>query len=375
MRSCVRRTFPRCVCAVGLLLPLLWAVSATACTQDDGGGPGADSPELVLVDSVVLEQSDSVFVGIATDVLALGDGTFVVADPQSYSVQRYAADGRLLRRIGRRGGGPGEFPLPPGRMASDGDSVLYVLAGPQVQAIDLATGAFRWNSPVPPALANGLAVWQGNVLVKRIDAERRTSIGVLTESSDSVVPAGPFPHPLGTHPVIDQSHLSAIAIAPRHGIDSVAFTLLATDYVYIGPLDGSSYDSIAIPVVRRRGSRPDVIARLVADPENAGTDSYVPSVPWLLASLPDGRLAALHMDAELVGRRFQGRLHLSIIDPARRRACADAEVPAPLDPVPLATLRGDTLFVLVQEIADAASVRTLIHKYAIRLDRCQWRDG
>jgi hypothetical protein len=202
--------------------------------------------------------------------------------------------------------------------------------------------AFRyllWRKSIRLALAAGIAASRGHVFVTRVDPERRTSIGVVSEAADSAMPAGPFPHPPGTSPVIDESHLSALAIAPRHGIDSVAFTLLAADFLFIGPLDGSTYDSIAIPVLRRQGSRPDLIRQFVANPSSAGLDTYKPSVPWKLATLPDGNVASLTLDAELANSRFQGKFFLSVVDPAKRRACADAEVPAPIDPVPAVAFR------------------------------------
>jgi hypothetical protein len=101
-------------------------------------------------------------------------------------------------------------------------------------------------------------------------------------------------------------------------------------------------------------------------------DTYKPSVPWKIATLPNGNVASLTLDGELVESRFQGRFFLSVVDPAGRRACADAEVLAPVDPIPTATFRADTLFVLVQEMSAATDVRTVIRKFRIRTDRCAW---
>jgi hypothetical protein len=356
----------------GTLALTLFALIGGCAGSESDRMPASPHPELLYVDSVVLVQTDSVFVGWPIDVAPLADGTFLVADALSHSLQHYGVNGEVLGLIGRQGSGPGEFEYPVARLVVDGDSLIFVLTGPQVQSIAFPSGVFSWRKPVRLGLAAGIAASRGHVFVRRIDPERRTSIGVVTESVDSAMPAGPFPHPLGTSPVIDESHFSALAIVPRHGIDSVAFTLLAADFLFIGPLDGSTYDSIAIPVLRRQGSRPDLIRKFVAEPSTADLDTFKPSVPWKLATLPDGNVASLTLDGELANDRFQGKFFLSVVDPAKRRACADAEVPAPIDPVPAAAFRADTLLVLVQEVSVTTEVRTLIRKYQIRTDRCVW---
>jgi hypothetical protein len=354
-----------------LVLSILAPIGGCGGSESDRM-PASPHPQLLYVDSVVLVQTESVFVGWPVDVAPLADGTFLVADGLSHSLQHYGANGEVLELIGRQGGGPGEFEYPLARLVTDGDSLVFVLTGPQVQSVAWPSGIFLWRKSIRLAPAAGIAASRGHVFVTRVDPERRTSIGVISEAADSAMPAGPFPHPLGTSPVIDESHLSALAIAPRHGIDSVAFTLLAADFLFIGPLDGSTYDSIAIPVLRRQGSRPDLIRQFVADPSSAGLDTYKPSVPWKLATLPDGNVASLTLDAELANSRFQGKFFLSVVDPAKRRACADADVPAPIDPVPAVAFRADTLLVLVQEVSVTTEVRTLIRKYQIRTDRCAW---
>jgi hypothetical protein len=102
-----------------------------------------------------------------------------------------------------------------------------------------------------------------------------------------------------------------------------------------------------------------------------GPEIYTPSRPWLIAPLSSGQIAYLTADLRLLTDRFTGELHLSVIDPSSRRACADARVNSPADAWPLAAIRGDTVFVLTQEIT-GATLRTIIREYTIGTAGCRW---
>lgn len=64
-----------------------------------------------LADTITPEQPDSVPIGLISGIDFAADGSFVIADVRSARVMRYAADGRLLARMGRQGYGPGEFQM------------------------------------------------------------------------------------------------------------------------------------------------------------------------------------------------------------------------------------------------------------------------
>ncbi len=64
-----------------------------------------------LADTITPEQPDSVPIGLISGIDFAADGSFVISDVRSARVMRYAADGRLLARMGRQGYGPGEFQM------------------------------------------------------------------------------------------------------------------------------------------------------------------------------------------------------------------------------------------------------------------------
>lgn len=65
-----------------------------------------------LVDTVVLEQPDTLPIVRISGVDRAPDGTLVLSDPSEAMVKVFAPDGRLLRVLGRKGRGPAEFLLP-----------------------------------------------------------------------------------------------------------------------------------------------------------------------------------------------------------------------------------------------------------------------
>lgn len=73
-----------------------------------------------------LEGKDEEMFGTISGLAVAADGTIYVYDSQVPALRAYDAEGRFLRTIGRRGGGPGEYENSDGGMAvlSDGHIVL-----------------------------------------------------------------------------------------------------------------------------------------------------------------------------------------------------------------------------------------------------------
>ena len=88
---------------------------------------------------------------------------------------------------------------------------------------------------------------------------------------------------------------------------------------------------------------------------------------------PQG-VVAVHFDYTLQGSLPTARAFVSLLAPDLRRGCIDAPLEVSQDARPLVAFRGDTLFVLEQEIvADEKSV-TRITPYVVSAAGC-WRDA
>lgn len=85
----------------------------------------AFAQEFSLVDSVALEQADSAVIARISGIDVDDSGRILIGDVSEGNVKLFASDGRLLRILGRKGGGPGEFSAPRyPRFGADG--LIYV---------------------------------------------------------------------------------------------------------------------------------------------------------------------------------------------------------------------------------------------------------
>jgi hypothetical protein len=103
-----------------IALPLCAILLVCACNPPDEEpadagatmAAAAFSSQFTLIDTVVLEQPDSLPIVRISGLDRGVDGTFVVSDPSEAVVKVFDPDGGLRLVIGRKGRGPGEFQVP-----------------------------------------------------------------------------------------------------------------------------------------------------------------------------------------------------------------------------------------------------------------------
>ena len=110
---------------IHIVAVLLLTLAASACRGGDARTPDPGIPSLVLVDSTVLQETDSSLIGTPIHLTVNRAGAMFVSDAMNSRVTEFARDGRFVRRFGARGDGPGEFRTP---LASAllGDTILAV---------------------------------------------------------------------------------------------------------------------------------------------------------------------------------------------------------------------------------------------------------
>ena len=345
-------------------------VALCACVYDRAAEP---SPSLVLVDSTVLEESDSAFIGEASGIAALTGGGLLVADRANLTIHQFARNGSRARSLGRRGPGPGEFSSGLGELLVAGDSLLLVQVGATVKALSLFSGEERWSrripgSAFPPSVP--LASAGDRFYFRLIDADGHTSVATVTGATDEPVRGGPYPGWLMRSQLIRDamSHLQVVPL----GRDTIAVAIEVSDHLFIGPF-GGPFDTIPVQRLHRRGARPDLLATIRDDdPAGAAASVHALSIPRALRRLSSGHLVHVVDDVEALTGRFASRLLLSVVDPGERTTCPDAAVPAPPDPRPLVAFDGDTLLVLTQLLPDSGRPSTVVRRYVIATDACRW---
>lgn len=349
-------------------------VAAQACSGNGGESRQQHaSPLLQLVDSVVLAQSDSIFVGEPSGFAAPSDGTFLVSDKRNATIHQFESDGAHRRSIGRRGGGPGEWGHGPFLiflgddsllLVSDGMSRIAELSYPSVVARPMKISRSR-------SFLAGYS--RGRTFFANVDHRRKSTLEIVTAGSDSSVFGGPYPAAMARSSLVGEL-MSWVEIAILGG-DSVAVAVQSEDDVFVGKFPNGPFDAFRVPVAHRRGSLPDLLSRVDdRDPSTVEAALYKPSYPLALWRLPaSGYLVHVAADLTMVSARMTGIVFVSVVDLKNRRACPDAQLLAPTDPFPRISFRGDTLLALVQDETPAGENRTLIRKYLVDTTNCIWQ--
>ena len=116
-----------------------------------------------------------------TDVVALTGGTLVVGDGRAQSVRFFANDGKLIRVVGRRGDGPGEFRSLSRLRRFDQSHVIVYDRVRRASVFD-QSGSLRMSGPVPGPIVGRLASGGLVVSVRRAQARDRSGESIRDSS-------------------------------------------------------------------------------------------------------------------------------------------------------------------------------------------------
>ena len=294
MRPPIRRR------SAGALLPLL-LLAACQRTADERVADGRRTETITVGDTVVvrnrgddplprrlvveqrigeLEGSEAYTFGTVDDVVPASDGGVYVWDGQSHEVRRYDADGRLVRQVGRRGAGPGEYELVIGMVTTEAGLAAWDPIHQRLSLFDAADAFVRsWNPPHPdPGMGSLHPDEEGGFWLRHTLVDPQTAgsggVGYVRLRADGTptadtVPAPPFPH----------AEFRLVARGPRLQVaDRVPFTPSSLPALSPrGELATGSGERYAI-LLARPGAPPrrierDVAAASVAEEERADAES------------------------------------------------------------------------------------------------------
>ena len=271
-------------------------LSASACASNVLGSDGFDldaAPELTLSETIRIGDSDDPSIGFS-QVRAVEvdrDGNVYVLDGREREIRVFDPRGQLVRRIGRRGSGPGEFEQVP-RFGLWGDTVWAVEAS-------------RYRITLFERVS-------GNVIASALFSPVRVRL----------------PPPRGGFAVISPMELRSDG---TFASDMWGMTFSRDD----PPTDLKEGDTVRIPRVRFAASgnvldtigwdaRPPIATGEAREVTSRGRRYYLPDPPSVgdrSAVLPDGRA---FIDAPSASDRGSARFHLTRIsltgDTVRRTA-------------------------------------------------------
>jgi len=229
-------------------------------------------------------------------------------------------------------------------------------------------GAYRM-----PRQPNTIAVSSGRLFAGYADQADRGSVARVVSDTTRLKATGPFPELLRDPLLFPMFHSVALGLRG----DTAATAFHVTDYVYLSDVSGRVLDSIQVPKRRRNGARPDRLRSLARTPsEELGAAAFWgSSLPLDLHWLPDGRLALVSLDQGMVEGRWIDSSFVSVVDRRTRHSCVDARVPGPTEPPARMGFRGDTLFVVSQEVTGDTRASTVVRWYRIDTRTCRWMTG
>ncbi|MGH7665386.1 MAG: hypothetical protein ACRENI_14015, partial [Gemmatimonadaceae bacterium] len=260
----------------------------------------------------------------------------------------------------------------PGELSNVGsvfvlDSMLLVadVGQRRLNVYDRSTGEFLFHRRYEGSLET--ASWlNGRMWFGAQNIARQTGIAAWDIQSDSFSYLVPMP------PEYRESEPLA-GIYTRVSVVGWSDTLLlgfqGLNELRLMRTDGTMIDSVSIPVRRRRGVSPDIGAQIMglSFPEMFSLSSAL----FALYRLESGDFAAIHYDQEIVESHISSRVFVSLLSSDLDRACVDKLLPNPDETQVRTTMRGDTLFVLQQEV-EGTKARTVIKEYLISDIGCAW---
>ncbi len=364
-------------------LCVLFVALIAGCTSDSDRPAPSGLLGVVPLDTVVLEESDTLYLGKPDAGLFVDDrGAIYVADEFWRRLVRFTREGHPDRVFGQNGSGPGEFrSTAPGTFVA-GD-LVFQPASRKLVAFDRETGEFRGERAANGYLTAGYL--HGTDLIMGLfdyGSAHGVAVVPLSEFLGPTNPErtlltssiAPRPKVYDDYPELNFFNRSSVAVWQ----DSMLVGFGGAEDVVTYTLAGSPVDTTTIPFRLRTGSSKEAMSVFLKPGAPFNTLLKARSTLKALWRMPDGVFLLWHQDnwSEPFGTDEQvfGRAFLSILSADRRRACVDAEVPFPGSAWPRITAAGDTVYALDQVVPDGDSLGTysVVRRYLLDTSGCEW---
>lgn len=359
---------------------LCLAATALACGGDGRTSTDAAPATLVLVSVDTIPEASAVLMGRFSDVMVAADSTMYVPIQHANYVVHLDRDGRLLRRIGRHGDGPGEFSYAPNDLAAWGDSLVFVnLSERKLSFFRRSDGGFL-ETRIVGGFPYTVAETDSHLFVGALSPLSGTAAGVFAPADTAMRPILPTPDEVRAVPLAMSAWpVSYVAAAG----DTALVGFVVSDRLHVVTAAGDTPGSFALPAVRRRPIPPKLDELL--EPVLSGRMRFFQFA--MLVSLEqraDGSVLAMHhdwftkdstnrtsVDGEMITDSLQA--YASIIDRAQRRVCADTPIPLDWASLPAAvSVHGDDI-VILGHVNDGSPAAVLeFRRYRVDLSSCGW---
>lgn len=371
-------------------LALVCTALAAACGGDLDAPPrtATSGPSITQVDSTVLDENDTAFVGRpAASFTVDSEGDYYIPDHYANRLLRYAPNGRLRLVYGRAGGGPGEFrSLTAGTLVLG--SVVVQPTASRLKVFDRETGEYKFERWYARGVLTQAQLVRDTVFYSLFDFSGRRGILVVSREDllrpdTSAIPVAlesnrvPVPVEYSDFPGLMSFSSASFAAWD----DSLLVGYAGVDYLLRYGRGSTIPDTFWVPARVRTGFVPESLAAFRSG-SGASLDREARAISGLhgLWRLEDGSFLLWYQDntAQPVGRgdwSLSGTAYLTLVSPDLQRACIDTEIDFPGTDWPRFGFSRDTLLGLDQVglPTDSFALRTVIRKYTVSSIGCDWR--
>ena len=332
----------------------------------------AAQPSITVRDSIVLQESGDDYLVLPSPVVPDGSGGYLVADHGQAGVFHYSATGRLMRRYGREGEGPGEWKEADVALPWGDEQVMVLSWSPYaIQLFRRSDGQFverhPLNTPVESVVPGSGELWLSGPHYGTSSAIRRLKLGEsearpVLRLPDEYSAAGPVGGIFGEMPFAKWA-------------DTLLVGFMPLPYLIVADTTGRELDRFEVPAVRRRGGTADPEAAIdeVLDGGRPYSEVFgLFSVTRGVHRRPDGTSVVVHFDMGTETRAVSTvGLWVTVIDESRRSACVDGAIPLEQGTRAAIGFEGDLVLVLEQVLRGGDSV-TVLRRIEVDTDGCDW---
>ncbi len=356
------------------------ALCGVAACGEDAANRERGSATLQLVSVDTIPDPGGRMLGRFSRLLIGRDSTMYLPIHYANHVLHLDRDGRLLRRIGRNGSGPGEFSTSPIDLVEWGDTLVFVSLGTrQVSLFRRSDGQYLARHTLDGFPAT-LAAGPGKLFVGALSPMNGTLAGVMATGDTAMRPIVPIPAVLHATPIAMRKWpVSLLTVAN----DTVMVGTMASDWLLVATAEGAVVDSFRIPAARRRPIPADVDKQLEPRVQSR-LAHFLFATLTSLETRTDGLQLAVHQDwftTDTTDRPFVDgeritetlRAYATLIDRANRRACVDAAIPVDWASLPAAiSIDRNDIVVLGQVDDGSESPAVELRRYRVDLSTCAW---
>ncbi len=374
---------------VAIAIGVLGAPGSLFATQNPG-------PDLVFLDSLLLEETDDHYVGNPMALQVTTDGSLFVSDGFSDAVLHYNATGMLIGHLGGKGDGPGEFRHLGGVGFASDEAVGFLDEVGKLEVFVTGTGAHVGSVKVdldnrPSSFTVlGDSLWFAGM--NPVSSGTFGAVGI-PDLMDAVRVGSDLPSMVlnrGQMPVLyAEEHALARSLSHAFidvGADDVILGFTGSPFLMRSDRRGAVKDTLWISPPRERRGEPDetellevMAGRQPTDREalRSGLFDVFGTVSLVRALSRDdtGNIYTLHQDADRGqdGTMTKVRLYVAVSSADGSRQCSDTLVPTSDVGVPIPVLRGRTLWILEQQMSGGGAVpdiATVVRRFRIDAESC-----